>query len=123
MSDIRRQELHCHACQGYVQFDLDMELNGNHVLTCPNCDHEHCRVVKDGVITSERWDQRNGATGNVIQVSTATTAYSTQSTWDSWSSGQGTNYTSTASTTTITVDTSQRNSMMYQRWMDTAGSS
>jgi hypothetical protein len=56
---VERQELHCHACDRYVQFDIDLALNGNHVLNCPNCGHEHCRVVKDGKITDERWDSRN----------------------------------------------------------------
>ena len=59
---IERQELHCHACDKYVQFDLDLSLNGNHVLICPNCKHEHCRVVNDGKITGDRWDTRNGNT-------------------------------------------------------------
>lgn len=56
---VEKQELWCHHCQHYVQFDLDMSLNGNHILNCPNCNHEHCRVVKNGKITSERWDSRN----------------------------------------------------------------
>lgn len=55
-----KQELHCHACNKYVQFEIDLSLNGNHVLNCPNCGHEHCRVVKKGVITGDRWDSRNG---------------------------------------------------------------
>ncbi len=78
--DIRRQELHCHACQKYVQFDLDLSMNGNHVLNCPNCRHEHCRVVKDGKITGERWGQRNGG---IIPISHATT--SGTSTFDTYS--------------------------------------
>lgn len=57
---IERQELHCHDCDRYVQFDIDVELNGNHVLNCPNCGHEHCRVVNDGIISDQRWDSRNG---------------------------------------------------------------
>jgi len=36
---IERQELYCHDCGNYVQFDLDMSLNGNHVLHCPKCNH------------------------------------------------------------------------------------
>lgn len=72
-----RQELHCHNCDKYVQFDLDMELNGNHILTCPNCGHKHCRVVKDGKITDDRWDSRNP---NSYQVNTATITYTTSST-------------------------------------------
>lgn len=56
-----RQELWCHDCQRYVQFDIDVSLNGNHVIVCPNCKHEHCRVVKDGQVTDIRWDSRNRA--------------------------------------------------------------
>jgi len=27
-----RQELWCHECQKYVQFDIDVSLNGQHVI-------------------------------------------------------------------------------------------
>lgn len=94
---IQRQEIHCHHCNGYVSFDMDMELNGNHVLTCPKCGHEHCRVIKDGVITSERWDQRNGNSGAVFYISTSSVVYntisSTQTFFDSsTTSGSGAVY-------------------------------
>ena len=65
---IERQELFCHACSKYVQFDLDLGLDGNHVLNCPNCGHEHCRVVKNGKITDVRWDQRNEPTIGVTAI-------------------------------------------------------
>lgn len=54
-----RQELWCHECNKYVQFDIDVSLNGNHVIKCPDCGHEHCRVVENGIITEVRWDSRN----------------------------------------------------------------
>ncbi len=63
---MERQELFCHVCRKYVQIILDTEIDGNHVIKCPNCGHEHCRVVKNGVVTEDRWDSRNGPT---IQVS------------------------------------------------------
>lgn len=69
----RRNELHCHACDKYVQFIVDHGLDGNHVLNCPNCGHEHCRVVKDGLITGERWDSRNGPTHYIISSNTTWT--------------------------------------------------
>lgn len=56
---IERQELHCHNCGNYVQFNLDTDLDGKHVLKCPNCKHEHCRYVNKGVISDQRWDSRN----------------------------------------------------------------
>jgi len=76
-SRFERQELHCHACSRYVQFNVDMSLNGNHVLRCPNCDHEHCRVVRDGKITDIRWDQRNGPTFYIQNYYISTSVVST----------------------------------------------
>ena len=73
---IERQELFCHACNNYVQFNLDLEIDGNHVLKCPSCGHEHCRVVKNGQITAERWDSRNVPT---ITVPISTITWSVQS--------------------------------------------
>ena len=75
---IEKHELHCHACNNYVQFDLDPEWrNGNYVIKCPNCAHEHCRVIKDGRVTDRRWDHRNsaqpatylGATSSTVSIS------------------------------------------------------
>ena len=50
----KRQELFCHHCNNYVQFDLYLSLEGNHILLCPVCQHEHCRVVKGRKITDIR---------------------------------------------------------------------
>ncbi|MGB7281576.1 MAG: hypothetical protein WBE13_04870 [Candidatus Acidiferrum sp.] len=84
---VERQELYCHACDRYVQFEIDLALDGNHVLNCPNCNHEHCRVVRGGKITDIRWDQRNGLTyavsaecvsftvGSVVTASTSNSMY------------------------------------------------
>lgn len=74
----QKQEIHCHACDKWVQFEIDLELDGNHILNCPNCDHEHCRVVRKGVVTDIRWDQRNGPT---FQVQYATSSASSTMTW------------------------------------------
>lgn len=77
-----RQELHCHECRRYVQFDVDLSLDGNHVLNCPNCGHEHCRVVRRGRITDIRWDQRNGP-----PIYATNLAYTSTSTFDSAATG------------------------------------
>ena len=92
----RKQELHCHACGRYVQFEIDMDLDGNHVLNCPNCGHEHCRVVKAGKITDIRWDQRNGPTFVVSS-----------------------NYTSSTTVSTYTTSSSTSGVFIYASWMDT----
>ncbi len=33
---LERQELFCHNCQSYVQFNLDTEMDGQYILNCPN---------------------------------------------------------------------------------------
>ena len=83
----QHQELWCHDCENYVQFDIDVEQNGNHIIVCPNCGHEHCRVVRNGIITEARWDRRNGGyayfnpqsayytTGNRYSASSVYTTY------------------------------------------------
>ena len=81
---IERQELYCHGCGKYVQFSVDLDMDGNHVFKCPNCEHEHCRVVKDGKITGVRWDRRNVPT---IQVVTYTITVTNTSTWDTSGTG------------------------------------
>lgn len=57
MTDRRQEELWCHGCSHYVQFMLDYDLDGRHLLNCPNCGHEHYRIVRRGQITAERWGQ------------------------------------------------------------------
>jgi len=90
---IERQELHCHECNRYVQFNMDMSLNGNHVLECPNCGHEHCRVVKDGVITDDRWDSRNGASIPIsYATTTATSTYAVYSASSTATAGTGSGF-------------------------------
>jgi DNA-directed RNA polymerase subunit RPC12/RpoP len=88
---MEKQELHCHDCGKYVQFEIDLTLNGNHVLECPNCGHEHCRKVENGVITDIRWDSRNSK-DNVIMISTVTTTYSTVSTYNQYLNSPNSRY-------------------------------
>ena len=70
-----RSELWCHECGSYVQFTYDDSLNGNHVIKCPKYGHEHCRVIKDGEVTDDRWDSRNGQQGAVFSANYVTVSY------------------------------------------------
>ena len=79
------QELWCHDCRRYVRFDMDLSQDGNHVFECPNCGHEHCRVVKRGRITGIRWDRRNGPRIQAYYVSSGTTSSSASIYLASWS--------------------------------------
>lgn len=54
---LERQELFCHNCQSYVQFNLDTEMDGQYILNCPKCGHEHYRYVYKGRISDRRWGQ------------------------------------------------------------------
>jgi len=106
-----RQELWCHECQRYVQFDIDVSLNGNHVIICPNCGHEHCRVVKDGVVTEVRWDSRNGAGTSGVQTYMTTGATSTNA---------STYATYTGTTNSVTSASTQ---FTYGAWMNLTSNS
>ena len=94
-----RSEIYCHECDKYVQFTLDDELDGNHIIECPNCGHEHCRVIKKGKVTDDRWDSRNGQTFYATSVS----------------------YTSTSSELTYASNSQQgqqASSYMYGQWVN-----
>lgn len=96
MPDKRQEELWCHSCTQYVQFMIDYDLDGRHILNCPNCDHEHYRVVRNGEITAERWGQdprQGGQTFIVTNVTSSTVSMDTTG----WS-GTITNWTTTGTT-------------------------
>lgn len=57
--NIEITELHCHHCDGYIKFALDKGKNGEHIVICPKCQHQHCRTIKDGKVLGDRWDSRN----------------------------------------------------------------
>jgi len=58
-SDTTRTDVHCHECSKTFIAKIDFQIDGNHTIVCPYCGHEHCRVVKKGVITSDRWNSSN----------------------------------------------------------------
>lgn len=63
---VQRTDMHCTECGITFVAELDFDINGDHVVECPGCHHEHCRTIKDGKITEARWDHRNQ---NAIRVS------------------------------------------------------
>lgn len=56
---LQRTEMHCHQCNKTFVAELDFDIDGNHVVECPHCGHEHCRKIEKGKVTSHRWDGRN----------------------------------------------------------------
>lgn len=53
-----RTDMNCTECKKNFIAQLDFGIDGNHVVECPYCWHEHCRVIKAGVVTSDRWAHR-----------------------------------------------------------------
>ena len=52
------QELCCTNCGKYLIFKTKPEKNGNVIIVCDYCGHQHCRVVHNGRVTGDRWDRR-----------------------------------------------------------------
>jgi len=50
-------EFYCQECEKYFDVKLNMSLNGNHRIHCPNpkCRHIHFRQIKNGEITGQRF--------------------------------------------------------------------
>lgn len=89
-----RTDMHCHECSKTFVALLDYSIAGNHVVECPHCGHEHCRVIENGKITEERWSSRHGTDKNrdairarrvwkadVLQVTTTSTSEFIRQRW------------------------------------------
>lgn len=48
-------EFSCTNCPKIFDFKLNVGLNGNYRIHCPNCNHIHYRVIENGKITGERF--------------------------------------------------------------------
>lgn len=59
---IVRTDMHCHDCNKTFYASIDFDIDGNHTIICPHCGHNHCRVIENGQVTSERWDSKWGET-------------------------------------------------------------
>lgn len=51
----RLVEFYCQECTKYFDVKLNMTLNGNHRVHCPNCGHIHYRKIENGEITGARF--------------------------------------------------------------------
>jgi len=58
---------------GYVYVKLNTNLEGNHVVVCPNCGHKHYRVVKEGLITDCRFHSGMDIADEIIPMKSAFT--------------------------------------------------
>ena len=58
MTDEGMQTLYCTECDRTIEFEIKKEKSGNLIIVCDHCGHQHCRVVVDGIVTSDRWSSR-----------------------------------------------------------------
>lgn len=47
-------EFQCTECSWFNYPMLSDAMSGNYTILCGHCGHEHYRVIKDGVVTSDR---------------------------------------------------------------------
>jgi DNA-directed RNA polymerase subunit RPC12/RpoP len=87
---VQRTDMHCHACGKHFVAELDYSLNGDYVIECAHCGHEHCRTILDGKITEARWASRSDAVkvsgrsvwkSGVIQAQTSTVSTFLRDKW------------------------------------------
>lgn len=86
-----KTHLYCHHCTGNFLALLDYDIDGQHVVECPHCGHEHCRVIKGGLVTDDRWNGRNGNRidvekrnvwkHNVLQIQTTSASHFLREKW------------------------------------------
>lgn len=53
-----RTDMNCTECHKNFIAQFDHGIDGDHVVECPYCGHEHLRKIRNGVITEERWGSR-----------------------------------------------------------------
>ena len=50
MGDRKSEEFYCNECQGYFIVRLNLALDHEVEIVCPQCKHKHRRCIKDGHI-------------------------------------------------------------------------
>jgi hypothetical protein len=57
-AQVDRTQIFCHECSRYLTVEIDLSLEGNHLVVCP-CGHRHYRKVQGGKVTDVRWGSAN----------------------------------------------------------------
>ena len=58
MEEEREESLYCSNCGRMLYFIRKEWKNGNIIIVCDYCGHQHCRRVENGEVTGDRWDAR-----------------------------------------------------------------
>lgn len=59
LSGMQRTDMQCTNCSKTFIAEMDYSLNGNHIIRCAWCGHQHCRTVQGGKVTDQRWAPSN----------------------------------------------------------------
>lgn len=59
------ETLYCTECGEMLRFKKKPWKNGNLIIVCDHCGHQHCRYVSNGEVTSERWDRRSRSASKI----------------------------------------------------------
>lgn len=88
---IQRTEMSCHSCHKQFVAELDFDIEGNYVIECVHCGHEHYRTIENGKITEARWGSdarpsnhlrpRSTWKSSVIKAQTSTVAHFLRERW------------------------------------------
>lgn len=54
-----RTDINCTNCNKNFIAQIDFALDGNHIVNCPHCNHEHFREIKGGKVTDIRWNSQS----------------------------------------------------------------
>jgi len=56
------------GCSGYFRTKLRTNIDGDYIIVCPECGHEHFRIIRKGQITGDRHStkERDGAERIVV---------------------------------------------------------
>jgi len=94
--------LDCNECSKQFVALIDYSLNGEHVVECPHCGHEHYRKIEGGKVTEARWRSANPRPGaNDSQ----RTAHRARRVWKS-------------SVDVLQMKTSSASEFLRQRWIE-----
>jgi NAD-dependent SIR2 family protein deacetylase len=64
-------EFYCSECSHYTYVKIRLDLDGNHIMRCPNCGHLHYRVVTEGKITDQRFNEYKQVAAVIYPVKSA----------------------------------------------------
>lgn len=55
-------EFYCSGgCRGYFRTRMRTSIDGDYIIVCPSCNHEHHRQIRNGQITGDRHNIGKGA--------------------------------------------------------------